>query len=319
MHDVAVLALHGVIAFDLTIPCETFGRLSLPDGYRVRVCGEGPEVRSSAFTIRAPWTLAEAAAADTVVVAGVEDPSLPVPDLAIEVVRTAAARGARVASICTGAFVLAAAGLLDGRRATTHWRAAQLLAARYPAVTVDANVLFVDEGSVLTSAGASAGLDLCLHMVRCDHGQAVAADAARLAVAPLDRAGGQAQFIRQDRPRADTSLAPLLDWMAENLARDFTVAEIAQRSGMTVRTFNRRFREQTGTSPIQWLLDARVRRAQELLETTRQSVEAIAAATGFEAPASFRARFRRTVGVSPAGYRQAFAGGRNEDAPAKSS
>ena len=159
---------------------------------------------------------------------------------------------------------------------------------------------------------------MCLHMVRRDHGQAVAADAARLAVAPLDRAGSQAQFIRQGRPRAGTSLAPLLDWMAENLARDLTVAEIAQRSRMSVRTFNRRFREQTGTSPIQWLLDARVRRAQELLETTGQSVESIAAATGFEAPASFRARFRRTVGISPAGYRQAFAGGRVEDAPAGS-
>ncbi len=307
MHDVAVLALHGVIPFDLTIPCEVFGRLP-GDRYRVRVCGEGPEVRAAAFTIRAPWILDHVADADTVVIPGIEDPTLPVPDAAVEAVRAAARRGARVASICSGAFVLAATGLLDGRRATTHWLAAPLLAERYPAVRVDPNVLFIDEGQILTSAGASAGLDLCLHMVRRDHGQSVAADAARQAVVPLDREGGQAQFIRHERPRSGASLAPLLDWMAENAVRPLTVDAIARHASLSTRTLNRRFREQVGTTPLQWLLDARIRRAQELLETSSLDVVGIAAAVGFEAPSSFRERFRNTVGVSPATYRRTFAG-----------
>ncbi|HEU4538663.1 MAG TPA: DJ-1/PfpI family protein, partial [Polyangiaceae bacterium] len=213
-HDVAVLAMHGVVPFDLSIACAVFGHVRLPhgDGYGVRVCGEAPEVRAGAFNLRAPWGLEHVAGAHTVIVPGVSDPTLPVPEPVVEAIRRAAGAGARVASICSGAFVLAATGLLDGQRATTHWLVAALLAARYPAVTVDPDVLFVDNGRFVTSAGASAGLDMCLHLVRRDHGQAAAARAARLAVAPLERAGGQAQFIHHEAPASSASLAPLLDW-----------------------------------------------------------------------------------------------------------
>ena len=176
----------------------------------MRVCGETAEVRARGFGIRAPWTLGNVAGADTVIVPGIEDPALPVPGAALAALRAAYADGARIASICTGAFVLAAAGLLDGRRATTHWLAAGLLAKRHPVVTVDPGVLFVDEGRIVTAAGASAGLDMCLYLLRRDHGHAVAAHAARLAVAPLDREGGQAQFIRHEAPGAAASLAGLL-------------------------------------------------------------------------------------------------------------
>ncbi len=191
--------------------------------------------------------------------------------------RSAAASGTRIASICVGAFTLAATGLLDGLRATTHWAAAGELARRYPAVAVDANVLFVDNGQILTSAGAAAGLDLCLHMIRNDHGSAVAADAARIAVMPLERDGGQAQFIVREPPTPDgATLEPLLRWMEENAHRELTLADIAAQAMMSARTLNRRFREQTGTTPLHWLHRARLRQAQYLLETTSHSVERIA-------------------------------------------
>ncbi len=307
MHVVAVLAVHGVIPFDLAIPCEVFGRVRLPradDEYDVRVCGEAAEVRARPFGIRAPWTLGDLAGADTVVVPGIEDPTLPVPDAVVAALRAAATRGARIASICSGTFILAAAGLLDGRRATTHWLAAGLLARRHPAVTVDPDVLFVDEGRIVTAAGSSAGLDMCLHLLRRDHGHAVVAHAARLAVAPLDREGGQAQFIRHEAPGSAASLAPLLDWMRENAHRPLTVDALARQAAASPRTFARRFREQTGTTPLQWLITARVRRAQELLETTPLSLEEVASAAGFDGAAALRDRFRRTVGVSPRAYRR---------------
>jgi transcriptional regulator GlxA family with amidase domain len=309
MHKVAVVAMHGAVSFDLAIPCEVFGRLRVPGGgYRVQVCGEAPEVRAGAFNIRAPWTLEHLAGADTVVVPGVEDPDLPVPEPIVDAIRAAARAGARIASICTGAFVLAATGLLDGQRVTTHWIAASLLAARYPSLTVDPNVLFVDNGRFITSAGASAGLDMCLHLVRRDHGQAVAARAARLAVAPLDREGGQAQYIRHEAPGSSTSLAPLLTWMRKNARRPLTLECLASQASTSPRTLNRRFKEQTGTTPLQWLLDARIRDAQELLETTTLSVDEVATTVGFDGPSSFRERFRRTVGVGPRAYRRTFSG-----------
>ena len=211
MHEIAVLAMHGVIPFDLAIPCEVFGRVRIASGdagYRVRVCGEGPEVRAGAFGIRPPWGLDAIAGADTLILPGVDDPALPVADDVVAAIRAVASRGARIASICTGTFALAATGLLDGKRATTHWKAASLLAARYPEVRVDASILFVDHGAIITSAGASAGLDMCLHLVRRDYGQAVAAAAARMAVAPLVREGGQAQYIDHEPPRANGGLAP---------------------------------------------------------------------------------------------------------------
>ncbi|MFJ5263590.1 GlxA family transcriptional regulator [Streptomyces sp. NPDC088387] len=311
MHTVAVLALDRVIPFDLSAPIDAFGWARLPDGreaYRVRVCAEREEVASGPFSIRAPYGLELLAEADTIILPGVEDPPETLPPGVTEALCEAAANGTRIASVCVGAFLFAATGLLDGLRATTHWIAAPDLAERYPRVTVDPNVLYVDNGQFLTSAGAAAALDMCLHMVRRDYGSAVAAHAARMSVMPLEREGGQAQFIVHDRPPAPAgaTMEPLLNWMEEHCDRDLTLEEIAGRAGMSTRTLNRRFREQTGTTPLQWLHRARVRRAQHLLETTPYSVERIASQAGFGSPTAFRERFRRVVGTSPQGYRRAF-------------
>ncbi|MET7882317.1 helix-turn-helix domain-containing protein [Streptomyces avermitilis] len=315
MHTVAVLALDQVIPFDLSVPIDTFGWARLPDGraaYRIRVCSASAddEVCAGAFALRAPYGLEALAEADTIVLPGVADPTAPLPPGVAEALRAAAANGTRIASICVGAFVFAATGLLDGLRATTHWIAAQDLAARYPAVTVDPNVLYVDNGQFLTSAGAAAALDMCLHMIRMDHGSAVAAHAARMSVMPLEREGGQAQFIVHDQPPvpAGATMEPLLGWLEENAGRDLTLEDIAAHAGMSTRTLNRRFREQTGTTPSQWLHLARVRRAQYLLEATTYPVERIAAQAGFGSPTAFRERFRRVVGTSPYAYRKAFRG-----------
>lgn len=314
MHIVAVLATHGVVPLDLAIPCGVFGHSPVPGTkahYEVLLCGEAKTLRSHFFKIIPPYGLEHVAKADTVVVPGIEDIDAPISPRVTAALRAAAKRGARIASICSGAFVLAAAGLLDGRRATTHWLAASVLASRYSAITVDPSVLFIDEGPVLTSAGAAAGLDLCLHLVRKDLGATAAADAARLAVMPLERHGGQAQFIKHAPPQSSASLAPLLRWIEENLHRSITVTDMAGRAATSQRTFNRRFRQQTGTTPLQWLLTARVRRAQSLLETTHESIERIAALAGFDSASTFRDRFRRAVGLSPSEYRRSFCGRRD--------
>jgi transcriptional regulator GlxA family with amidase domain len=313
VHTVAVLALPAVVPFDLSTPLEVFGRARLPDGgkvYRVLVCAPTPEVRSEFMTIHAPFGLDALASADTVVVPGRAEEAEPPPAAALGALRAAADRGARIASICSGAFVLAAAGLLDGLAATTHWLATDELAERYPAVRVRPNVLYVDNGQILTSAGAAAGLDLCLHLVRRDHGSAVAADAARISVVPLEREGGQAQFILHELPPVPQGsiMEPVLHWIEENLAAQLTVRQMAAHCGMSERTFNRRFREQTGTTPLQWLLRARVRRAQYLLEHTGHGVERIAQQAGFGSPTAFRERFRRVAGVAPQAYRASFRG-----------
>jgi transcriptional regulator GlxA family with amidase domain len=311
MHIVAVLALDGVVAFDLSTPLEVFARTRTADGsaaYEVRVCAMTPEVDAGAFVLRAPWGLDALDAADTIVLPGVVEPAGGVPEEVVDRLRAAAARGTRIASICAGAFLLAATGLLDGLRATTHWLAAGELAERHPAVEVDPDVLYVDNGQFLTSAGAAAGLDLCLHLIRRDHGSAVAADAARLSVMPLEREGGQAQFIVPERPPAPrgSTMEPLLSWLDRSAARDLTMADIAAHAGMSTRTLNRRFREQTGTTPLQWLHRARVRQAQHLLETTAEGVDRIGDRVGFGSPTAFRDRFKRIVGTSPHAYRHAF-------------
>jgi transcriptional regulator GlxA family with amidase domain len=230
---------------------------------------------------------------------------------ALDALRRAALGGARIASVCSGAFVLAEAGLLDGLRATTHWVAAGQLARRYPRIKVDPDVLYVDNGRILTSAGAAASLDMCLHMIRADLGSAVAADAARMSVMPLEREGGQAQFIVHEQPPVPrgSTLEPVLEWIEDNLGGEITLGAMAARSGMSERTFSRRFREQTGTTPLQWLLRARVRRAQYLLENSDHPVERIARQAGFGSPTAFRERFRRVVGTTPQAYRGAFQGG----------
>ncbi|MFB7502853.1 GlxA family transcriptional regulator [Streptomyces broussonetiae] len=314
MHTVAVLALDGVVPFDLSVPIDTFGRARLPDGrepYRVRVCSAREEVSAGAFAVRAPYGLDALAEADTIVLPGVADLAQELPPGVAEALREAAANGTRIASICVGAFLFAATGLLDGLRATTHWYAAARLAELYPRVTVDPNVLYVDNGQFLTSAGAAAALDMCLHMIRKDFGSAVAAHTARMSVMPLEREGGQAQFIVHDLPPAPSgaTLEPLLSWLEDQCDRDMTVDEIAVKAGMSTRTLNRRFREQTGTTPLQWLHRARVRRAQYLLETTSYPVERIATQSGFGSPTAFRERFRRVVGTSPLAYRRSFRAG----------
>ena len=309
-HVVAVVALDGVNSFDLAIPCEVFGHVRLADGhapYRVRVCGFTRTVRAGAFAVQTPYGLRGLAGADTVVVPGIDDVARPVPAALIRALRDAHARGARIASICSGAFVLAAAGLLDGRRATTHWLAAPELARRHPTIDVDPNVLYVDEGRILTSAGAAAGMDLCLHMVRRDHGAAVAAHGARLAVMPLERAGGQAQFIAHEPPRVDgASLEPLLRWMEAHHGEALSLPRLARQAAMSGRSLSRRFREQTGETPARWLVRCRVRRAQQLLETSGASVERIADAVGFGSATTLRERFGRIVGTSPQAYRRTF-------------
>ncbi|GAA1653448.1 GlxA family transcriptional regulator [Catellatospora bangladeshensis] len=310
MHIVAVLALDQVIPFDLATPIEVFSRTRLPDGrtpYRVRVCGVTSSVDAGAFTLQAPWELDALADADTIILPGTAALDR-VPDEVLDALRAAAARGTRIASICSGAFILAATGLLDGQRATTHWIAAGLLAERHPAIEVDPGVLYVDNGQLLTSAGAAAGLDLCLHLIRRDHGSAVAADAARLSVMPLEREGGQAQFIVHDQPPTPrgSELEPVLAWLEDNCATDLGLDAIAARAGMSTRSLNRRFREQTGTTPLQWLLRARIRRAQHLLEATTHPVDRIAAQVGFGSPTAFRDRFKRIVGASPQTYRSTF-------------
>jgi transcriptional regulator GlxA family with amidase domain len=317
--NVAVLALHGVVAFDLTIACDTFARVRLANGrpaYQVRVCGEAPVIKAGLFDLRVPWDLSHIRVADTLIVPGIENPMMPIDDMVLDAVRGAAKRGARIASICSGAFVLAAAGLLDGQRATTHWLAAKELALRYPSIDVDPNVLYVDNGKVLTSAGAAAGIDLCLHMIRRDHGSAIAAEAARRAVVPLERDGGQAQFIEHEPPTSTSSLAPLLQWMTLHLNADLSLERLARRAALSTRTLSRRFREQVGTSPLQWLLMQRVRRAQQLLETSDLSIERIASRVGFASATNLRERFLVVVGTSPTAYRRTF-GGEAKGMPAR--
>jgi transcriptional regulator GlxA family with amidase domain len=308
---VAVLALRSVVPFDLGIACDVFSRVRLADGspgFDVKVCSESNSVDAGFFQLRAPFRLLDAAAADILIVPGIEDLGRRVPPAAIRAIQTAKDNGALVSSICTGAFVLAAAGVLEGRRVATHWVAADELATRYPGISVDANVLFVDDGDIVTSAGSSAGLDMCLHLVGREYGQAAAAQAARLAVAPLHRDGGQAAYIRQAEPAAGRGLAPLFSWMLENLDKTLDVKAVATRANMSPRNFARRFHEQAGMTPIQWLLKFRVRRAQELLETTEASIEQVAMASGFDSPVTFRARFRSHVGVTPNVYRRRFRG-----------
>lgn len=314
MHVVTVLALPDTIAFDLSTPVEAFGRVRLPSGaagYRVVACGSQPEVTAGPFRIATDHGLEALADADTVVIPGRNDPAVETPGAVLEALTAAHARGARIASICSGAFTLADTGLLDGKRATTHWVAAEFFRMRFPAVDLDPDVLYVDEGQILTSAGASAGLDLCLHMIARDYGVAVAADAARLAVAPLHRSGGQAQFILRNQAAAKhiaerTELDDVLAWIEQEAHRDVTLHDIAARASVSVRTLNRRFQAETGQTPMQWLTGVRVRHAQQLLESTAYGVERIGREVGFTSSANFRDQFRRLTGVAPLNYRNTF-------------
>ncbi|AIJ21188.1 GlxA family transcriptional regulator [Amycolatopsis methanolica] len=314
MHRVVVLAVSEVVGYDLNIAPLVFGTAT-QDGerlYDVRVCGvDDRPVRVShgyeAHLDHGPEALEDA---DTVVIPGTrahgprQEGVLP-PDLAAALARIPSS--ARLVSICTGAFVLAAAGVLDGRRATTHWAHAPAFRRLYPRVDLDENVLFVDDGDVLTSAGLAAGVDLCLHLVRSDHGSAVANHVARYCVVPPWRDGGQSQFIEQPLPEADGSTAATRAWVLERLGEPLDLAALAKHAGMSVRTFSRRFRAETGQSPRAWLNQQRVLHARHLLETTDLPVDRVAAESGLGTAASLRQHLNAAIGVAPLAYRRTFA------------
>jgi transcriptional regulator GlxA family with amidase domain len=302
-HHVVVLALEWVVPLDLAIPAQVFGNYREAP-YRVTVCAPAPEIQTTAgFTVMAQAGLEALADADTVIVPGffphLEPPAGPV----LDALRDARAR---MVSICTGAFALAAAGILDGRRATTHWRDAADLAARYPRITVEPNVLYVDEGDMLTSAGVASGLDLCLHILRRDHGAALANAIARRIVVPPHRDGGQAQYVEQPLPSGG-SLAATRAWALERLHEPLTVKDLAAHAHVSERTFARRFHAETGVAPLQWLLAQRVDAARAALEAGDASVDEIAHRCGFGTAANLRKHFRRHVATTPTAYRRAFA------------
>jgi len=310
-HRVVALALDGVILLDLAAPTHLFGHCGAPH-YTFSLAGvrPGPVRSSTGIDVLASAGLEALWDADTVVVPGIEaDTDAEAFALAAEAIAGAHRTGARVMSICTGAFVLAEAGVLDGRRATTHWDSTDRLARRYPRVSVDPSVLYVDEGSVLTSAGVAAGLDLCLHVIRRDHGASVAAQIARRTVVAPHRDGGQAQFVARpiaDDAGAGASLEATRAWALDRLDRPLDVTTLAREACMSPRSFARRFRQETGTTPAQWVLDQRTRVAQGLLETTDLPVEHVAVCSGFGSATSLRTHFGRRLATTPTAYRRAF-------------
>ncbi|MEV6734434.1 MULTISPECIES: helix-turn-helix domain-containing protein [unclassified Streptomyces] len=309
-HRVVALLNGPQSPFELACAAEVFGsvRPDLPVYYDFAVCAEHPGVLP-ATTGPAMYVEAGLDAltdADTIVVPGWQPTGATVSPDILSALCTAHRRGARVVSICTGAFVLAQAGLLDGRRATTHWRRAEQFAAAFPRVGVDADVLYVDHGDVATSAGSGAGIDLALHLVRRDHGAAYAAQVARSMVLPPHREGGQLQYATQPVARTDESLAPLLEWTLTRLDTELTVGRLAEQAGVSARTLARRFAEQLGHSPGKWLLTQRLAAARILLEQTDLPVEAIAIRVGLSSAVNLRRRFRTMLGTTPGAYRRAF-------------
>jgi transcriptional regulator GlxA family with amidase domain len=309
MPSVALAVADGTPLFELALACEVFGvdRGLTPTWYDFTICGQDDAEIGGWLKAGTKYGLEALADAETVVVPSCRDIAEPPPQALVDAVRAAHRRGARVASLCTGAFVLAEAGLLDGRRATTHWAHTTVLHDRYPAVRVDANVLYVDEGDVLTSAGKAAALDLCLHLVRTDHGTAVANALARSLVVPPHRPGGQAQFIPAAVAHGRNNvLSDLMAWALERLELPLTVRDLAREAGMSSRNLARHFNAVAGTSPLRWLLTQRVRRAQELLETSDLSVEQIASRTGMGTATTLRRHFSDQLGVPPETYRRTF-------------
>src|SRR5829696_3164852 len=313
MPTVAAVIEQGALTFDFAIPCEVFGldRSDIVDPwYEFLVVAAGDQsVRTqTGFVIEAPHGLDALERADTIVVPGWSDPEDEPSDALKESLVAAHDRGARLVSLCTGAFVLAAAGLLDDRRATTHWMYAERLARRYPRVQLDPSVLYVADGQVMTSAGTAAGIDLCLHLVALDHGVDVAATVARRLVMPLYRLGGQAQYV--DTPVASNGggLDPLLEWGRANLDEGITVDDLVRRAAMSPRTLTRRFRAAVGMPPGEWLHRERLRLAQRLLERTDDPVEVVARRAGYDAAVTMRAQFAARLQTSPRSYRQTFRG-----------
>ncbi|MBD0860206.1 helix-turn-helix domain-containing protein [Gordonia sp. zg691] len=320
VHRVTVLALESVLPIDLGIPTQIFNpRPDTP--YALSICGITPgAVRTSTgFTIGVTAGLEELDHAGTIIIPGYSDYRLPPPAAVSEALNRAARRGARIASICTGAFALAAAGLLDGRTVTTHWASADELEELFPGITVDREVLYIDDTPILTSAGVTAGIDLCMHMVRNDLGAHVANTIARELVAAPHRDGGQAQYITRPLPDPSaTTLAATREWAASRLGEPLTLDSLAQHAGVSSRTLTRLWRAETGVSPHRWLLAARVNRARELLEKTDHTVEQVASRCGLGSATNLRARFREAVGTTPTAYRRAFSQSAVANAPSPS-
>jgi len=310
---VAGYLFEGMSVFELGCVTEVFAlarpELAVP-WYEFKACARtsGPMRAMGGFGLSAEHGMAEFTAADTLIVTAVPDIRGEIPTDLVESLRQAYERGARIVSICSGAFALAAAGLLDGLSATTHWRYAELFRQRFPLVDLDPGVLYVDQGQVLTGAGSAAGLDLCLHLVRLDHGSAVANAVARRLVLPPHRDGGQAQFIEAavTVPGRDDGVARSLEWALGNLSRQIAVADLARVANVSQRSYLRHFARATGTSPLRWLVNQRLAAARELLETGDASIEQVGAAVGFADPATFRHHFTRSVGTSPSAYRRTF-------------
>jgi transcriptional regulator GlxA family with amidase domain len=311
MEPMNVVAIVGerVAAFELGIICQVFGLDRSDDGlpcHDFAVCGQKPGLvgTTSGFSVEVAG-LERVREADLVAVPAWPTLDAPIAPAIIEALQAADKRGATILSVCTGAFALAAAGLLDGRTATTHWQFADLLARRYPLTTVDRDVLYVTDGNILTSAGAAAGIDACLHLVRENHGAATANALARRMVVPAYREGGQAQYVDMPVPET-TGLAGLLDWMREHLDQPLSVDTLAERAHMSSRTFARRFKDATGATPHRWLLDQRLQHAEHLLETTDLTVDTVAAKAGFGSGDTLRHHFAERRGVSPHTYRRSF-------------
>ena len=322
LRNVAAVVLDNFPVFELGVVCEVFGVDRSDDGlptydFGVVAADRGPLRSRAGFLLEAPYGLDRLEQADLIAVPAVSDDRIGpagrgtarLPAELLAALRRAADRGACVLSVCSGAFVLGEAGLLDGRRCTTHWRYAAGLARRYPAAKVDPDVLYVDEEPVITSAGTAAGIDACLYLVRKEQGTRVANSIARRMVVPPHRDGGQAQYIARPAAGArDGDLAGLLQWMEANLARPLTVAELAARACLSPRTFARRFTAATGTSPQRWLTGQRILLAQELLEETDETVDAIAERAGFGTATLLRHHFRAWRGTTPGAYRKVFRG-----------
>ncbi|WP_230993497.1 GlxA family transcriptional regulator [Streptomyces endocoffeicus] len=307
-HRIAVLALDRVLPMELGIPFHIFDQPGLP--YDLMLCGRtaGPVETYNGWPLIATHGLNTVSAVDTVIVPAFRDYLDGAPDDVVAALAQAHRHGTRIASICTGAFALASAGLLDGRRATTHWRHTDDLARLHPKVEVDPDALYVDAGDVITSAGVASGIDLCLHLLRRDHGAAVANAVAREIVAAPHRDGGQAQFIaRPPVPPNRTGFGATLEWALNRLDQPLTVADLAAHARFSPRTFARAFAAETGTTPIKWLNAARIDRARELLETTDAGVDHITQLCGLGTPANFRQHFRRATGITPSEYRRMFA------------
>lgn len=310
-HRISVLALPTVLAMEVGMPFQIFDGHTVPGGgYTVTLSSArpGPVATTGGYPVVAQAGLEALDDADTVVVPAFRQHDRVVEEEVLDAVRAAHARGARIVSICAGAFLLAQAGLLDGRRATTHWRHTAELARRYPLVDVDPDVLFVDEGSIVTSAGVASGIDVCLHVLRTDRGASVANAVARAVVASPHREGGQAQYVESPVMAVPQgSLAGTRDWALRRLDEPLTVADLARHACTSPRTFARTFVAETGTTPLRWLLAARVDRARELLETRDWGLDRVAEASGLGTAANLRVHLRRAVGVSPSEYRRTFA------------